>query len=279
LAKGIGWAVSEAHLALGTLELGRGRPQEALEHLDQIDPGPYPPTAVLATPEVIDAALRLDQPQRAAAALERFEAWAPISEAPLVAGLLDRCRAMLADDPADAENLFHRALDHHSRGVNPYEHARTQVAYGERLRRERRRIEARTQLRAALDAFEGLGTALWADRARGELQATGETARKRDASALDQLTPQELRIARLVAAGASNRDVAAQLFLSRKTVEYHLAKVYMKLGIGSRVELANLPIEAGVPDPVDGIERRKLPDQRATSRQGADGHHERAALR
>lgn len=198
---------------------------------------------MLATPEVIDAALRLGQPQRAAATLERFAAWAPISDAPLVHGLLARCRAILTEDPEEAEHLFHEALDHHSRGVNPYEHARTQLAFGERLRRERRRVEARVQLRAALDAFEGLGTSIWADRARGELRATGETARKREPSAVDELTPQELRVARLVAAGASNRDVAAQLFLSPRTVEYHLAKVFTKLGVSSRVELAHVPIE------------------------------------
>ena len=243
LANGIGWAINEAHLGLGLLELGLGNAQEAIEQLDQLAPGPYPPTRVLATPEVIDAALRLGQPQRAAATLERFAAWAPISDAPLVHGLLARCRAILTEDPEEAEHLFHEALDHHSRGVNPYEHARTQLAFGERLRRERRRVEARVQLRAALDAFEGLGTSIWADRARGELRATGETARKREPSAVDELTPQELRVARLVAAGASNRDVAAQLFLSPRTVEYHLAKVFTKLGVSSRVELAHVPIE------------------------------------
>jgi DNA-binding CsgD family transcriptional regulator len=95
-------------------------------------------------------------------------------------------------------------------------------------------------LRDALATFEGLHARLWADRARGELEATGITARKRDPSTLDSLTPQELRIAKLVAGGASNREVAGQLFLSPKTVEYHLRKVFLKLGVSSRVELANL---------------------------------------
>jgi DNA-binding CsgD family transcriptional regulator len=95
---------------------------------------------------------------------------------------------------------------------------------------------------AAIDGFEGLGASPCAKRARGELQATGETARKRDVSTLDDLTPQELRIARLAAAGDTNREVAAQLFVSPKTVEYHLRKVFAKLGVSSRVELARIPL-------------------------------------
>jgi len=95
-----------------------------------------------------------------------------------------------------------------------------------------------------LARFEGLRTPLWAQRARAELEATGITARKRDPTTLDTLTPQELRIAKLVAAGASNREVAGQLFLSPKTVEYHLSKVFTKLGVSSRVELARTPLQS-----------------------------------
>jgi DNA-binding CsgD family transcriptional regulator len=186
--------------------------------------------------------VRAGETQQARAALERFEAWAPISPAPVVHGMVARCRAVLTEDAEEADRLFADALAAHELEVPPVETARTQLAYGERLRRDRRRVEARTQLRNALDTFEGLGIAPWAERARGELQATGETARKRDASTLDDLTPQELRIARLVAAGATNREVGAQLFVSPKTVEYHLRKVFMKLGVGSRVELARVPL-------------------------------------
>src|SRR6202034_4415056 len=106
-------------------------------------------------------------------------------------------------------------------------------------------------LRDALATFEGLNTPLWAERARAELEATGITARKRDPSTLDTLTPQELRIARLVAGGATNRDVAGQLFLSPKTVEYHLRKVFLKLGVSSRVELANRPLASVGVDATD----------------------------
>lgn len=244
LATGVGWAVGEGHLALGLLELQLGNPNAAIEHFEQMDPGPFPPTTVMTTPEFIDAALRLGEHERAQLALKRFEAWAPVSRSPLADGMLVRCQAVLATDAEEAEHLFGRALSLHDLRMQPYDRARTQLAYGERLRRDRRRVEARTQLRAALDTFEGLGQVLWAARARDELRATGETARKRDPSTIDSLTPQELRVARLVAAGASNKSVAEQLFLSRRTVEYHLGKVFVKLGVSSRLELARVPLDA-----------------------------------
>jgi DNA-binding CsgD family transcriptional regulator len=243
LAAGVGWAPSEAHLALGILELELGNAAEALEHFQQMDPGPLPPTALLATPELIDAALRLGGREQAAVALERFAAWAPVSRTPLVNGMLARCRGVMAGNDQEADELFAEALRHHDHRVPPYERARTQLAYGERLRRSRRRAEARIQLRSALDTFDGVGAALWAERARAELSATGETARKRDVNTLETLTSQELRVARLVATGSSNKDVAAQLFLSSRTVEYHLGKVFTKLGVTSRVELARARLE------------------------------------
>jgi DNA-binding CsgD family transcriptional regulator len=244
VANGIGWATKNARLALAELELGLGNPREAIAHFDQIDATPVPPLLAMATPDLIDAALRVGEPERAAAALARFAAWAPINRGPFVQGVLARCRAILADEQEEADGLFGEALELQAEPGSPFERARTQLAYGERLRRDRRKLEARTQLRAALDAFEGLGAAPWAERARGELRATGETARKRDVSTVDDLTPQELRIAALVAAGASNRDVAAQVFVSPKTVEYHLRKVFLKLGVASRVELARVPLAA-----------------------------------
>jgi DNA-binding CsgD family transcriptional regulator/tetratricopeptide (TPR) repeat protein len=246
LAKGLGWATVHARLALAELELGVGNLGEALNHYDQIDPHDLIPALPTSTPEIIDAALRLDERERARAALEQFENWAPVSDAPLIKGMLTRCRAVMTEDAEAAERLFEDALEHHASEGLAYQVARTQLAYGEWLRRERRKMDARTHLRTALDTFEGLGTKLWAERARGELRATGETARKRDVSTLDDLTPQELRIAQLVARGATNRDVAAQLFVSPKTVEYHLRKVFLKVGVGSRVELARVPL--GEPD-------------------------------
>jgi DNA-binding NarL/FixJ family response regulator len=127
--------------------------------------------------------------------------------------------------------------------LSPLQRARTELLYGEWLRRQRRRTDARVHLRAALQAFRRLGAIPWAERAEAELRATGETARKRDVSAADQLTPQELQIAGLVTDGLTNREIAAQLYLSPRTVDYHLRKVFTKLGIASRTDL----VRGGLP--------------------------------
>ncbi len=116
--------------------------------------------------------------------------------------------------------------------------ARTRLAYGERLRRSGRRIDARVQLNQALGVFERLEAVPWAERARSELRATGERVRARGPATSEELTPQELQVAMLVAGGKTNREVGAQLFLSPKTIEWHLGHVYRKLGIRSRAELA-----------------------------------------
>ena len=119
----------------------------------------------------------------------------------------------------------------------PLDQGRTELLYGEWLRRQRRRIDARRHLRRALECFARLGAAPWEARARSELRASGETARRRDPSTLDQLTPQELQIARLISGGKTNPEGAAQLFLSPRTIDYHLRKIYSKLYIASRAEL------------------------------------------
>jgi DNA-binding NarL/FixJ family response regulator len=132
-----------------------------------------------------------------------------------------------------------------SADARPFDAARARLFHGEHLRRQRRRSDARAELRAALDAFESLGAAPWADRARAELRASGETAHKRNPGALAQLTPQELQVARLVGDGSSNKEVAAQLFLSPRTIDAHLRSVFSKLGITSRTQLARLPLGIG----------------------------------
>jgi DNA-binding CsgD family transcriptional regulator len=142
-----------------------------------------------------------------------------------------------------AEDRFQEALDHHRRARRPFERARTELAYGELLRRARRRVDARAHLEAALDTFENLGAAPWAERARLELRASGQAARRRDPSTLFQLTPQELQVARFVATGLPTREVAAQLFLSPRTVEFHLRNVFAKLGISSRSQLAQFHLD------------------------------------
>ena len=176
--------------------------------------------------------------------LSRFEEWAADSNYPWVQPRLLGCRALLAEgDEATAH--FEEAL-RLGAGGGPFDLARIQLLYGEHLRRERRRADARVQLRAALEGFELLRAEPWAERARAELRATGETARKRNPGTVDQLTPQELRIARFVAEGLSNKEVAAQLFLSPRTIEHHLRHVFAKLGVTSRTQLARLPLGPGV---------------------------------
>ena len=139
-----------------------------------------------------------------------------------------------------AERCFETALQIHGATLDRFETARTQLAYGEWLRRAARRVDARAQLRAALDDFEDLGAGRWAERAAAELAATGETVHRRDADPRSLLTPQELQVSLLLVEGRTTRETAAALFLSPKTVEYHLRKVYTKLGIGSRPELAEV---------------------------------------
>jgi DNA-binding CsgD family transcriptional regulator len=153
---------------------------------------------------------------------------------------LASCRALLADGD-EATTHFEDAVEAIG-DARPHDAARIHLLYGEHLRRMRRRTDAREQLRAAVAGFEQLGAAPWAERASGELRATGETARKRDPSTASQLTPQEALIARYVAEGLSNKDVAARLFLSRRTVDYHLRNVYAKLNITSRMQLAGLAL-------------------------------------
>ena len=217
-----------AKWALGLLELALGRPQEALSELSELaKPGAeyHEIASHFSAPDRVEAAVRSGHADIAVAALEEFEAW-PAEVAPQWAlALAARCHALLTSG-REAEAHFEEALIRHG-DERPFERARTELAFGEMLRREGRRTDARPHLRAALSEFERLACEPWAERARSELRASGETARKRDPSTIDQLTPQELQIARLVAdAGLSNPQIAARLFLSRKTVEYHLHKVY-----------------------------------------------------
>ena len=134
---------------------------------------------------------------------------------------------------------FEAALALHDEWRNSFEQARTQLLYGELLRRQKRRAAARVRLRAALAVFDEMGAVGWADLTRTALNATGERARRRDPSTVDDLTPQETTVARLVASGLTNREVAARLFLSPKTIETHLTHVFRKTGVRSRTELAN----------------------------------------
>jgi DNA-binding CsgD family transcriptional regulator len=195
------------------------------------------PCLLGAAPERIEALVRSERREDAAGALESFATCAVVSGSAWGQAAAARCRGLLAP-PADFWEHFETALQWHDRVPLPFERARTELCYGEHLRRAKRRLDARPHLRQALDTFLVLGAQPWVDRSERELAATGETARRRRPSTSDELTPQELRVALAVAEGASNREAATALFLSPKTVEFHLGAVYRKLGIRSRSELA-----------------------------------------
>ena len=229
-------------MTLGLLELGRGRPAQALDRLLVVITTVRPesnPLFVLGLPDAVEAAARAERLDEVAPHLDRFEAWVRECPNPARLALLARCRALV--DDAAAEQDFLQAVELGD-ALSPFDRARSELLYGEWLRRHRRRLDARPHLRAVIETFQQLGTAPWEERARSELRASGETARKRGPASRDQLTPQELQIARLVADGMSNPDVAARLFLSPRTIDYHLRKVFSKLEISSRGELAGVDL-------------------------------------
>ena len=197
-----------------------------------------------AVPDLVEAAGRSGAPGRAQEALAEFAHWAEHVDQPVTTGLALRCRALLADDDT-TEPLYLEALRLHERYGGLYDHARTRLVYGEWLRRQRRRTEARAHLEAAVDGFERLGATLWAERANSELAAFGGArAEKRGIGPLTLLTPQELQVVQLAGGGQTNKQIAAQLYLSPRTVSHHLYKAYPKLGVTARSELAALVAEA-----------------------------------
>jgi DNA-binding NarL/FixJ family response regulator len=229
-----------AHWALTLSDVGAGAWEQAIARLETatgpLSPGSHPQVMRLAAADLVEAAYRAGRLDLAQSALARFETFARPTAAAWTLALMSRCRGLLSGGAA-AERFFEEALQQHACGGRPFDEARTRLLYGGLLRRARRRAEARTQLRGALETFERLGAVPWSRRTTAELRATGETARKRGPSTLTQLTPQQLQIVRLVAEGATNKEVAAQLFLSPRTIDCHLRNVFVKLGISSRAEL------------------------------------------
>ena len=191
----------------------------------------------LLVPELAEAASRTAERGLLEYALEWLSERTSVITSGWASGIEARVRALLSQGDV-ADTLFRESIANLSGTRLRLELARTHLLYGEWLRRERRRLDARMQLRIAHEAFTSMGADAFASRAERELLATGEHARKRTVDKRDQLTPQETQIARLAAAGRTNREIAAQLFISPSTVEYHLRKVFRKLGVRSRTELA-----------------------------------------
>jgi DNA-binding CsgD family transcriptional regulator len=239
-ARGLALAAATATWALAELDLGAGRWEEALRGLEAVGEVrrgfSHPLLSLISTPDRVEAAVRAGRADSAKTAFAAFETWAESSNVPWARPVVERCRGLMAPSE-EASRHFEEALRLHEEDENSFDRARTELLFGELLRRDKQRTEARRHLHAALTTFEQFNAAFWAERAGNELRATGETARRRDPSTLAQLTPQELQIATLVAEGGSNKEIAAQLFLSPRTVEYHLRKVFQKLGISSRTEL------------------------------------------
>lgn len=243
---GAGLGVATAQYAATVLDLGLGRYAAALTAALAVYRDDPPQLGTQVLPDLVEAAVRCGNHSAARSTLQRFTERALASGTPLAAGLLARCRALLAGS-AEAENLYLHAIEHLRASTAPAQLARTHLLYGEWLRRQRRRRDARDQLREARDMFDAAGFQAFAQRANGELQATGERVSKRSGESGTELTPQEMQVARLVAEGSSNREVAAQLFISSNTVEYHLQKVFRKVGVSSRTQLARAVLDPAGP--------------------------------
>jgi DNA-binding CsgD family transcriptional regulator len=204
------------------------------EAVQSDDPIAY---GTLLVPELAEAASRTHERAALEYALQWLSQRTRVLRSGWASGMHARVRALLSDGEI-ADRSYRESIEHLSATRLRFELARTHLLYGEWLRRDRRRLDARAQLRSAFDQFTSMGAAAFARRAERELLATGERARKRTVDTLDQLTPQETQIARLAAIGRTNREIAAQLFISPSTVEYHLRKVFRKLDVKSRTQLA-----------------------------------------
>jgi len=225
------YARSVLYNGLGRHDAARAAAWEAMQP-DPIGYGPY------LVPELAEAASRTADRALLESALEWLSERTRVIGSGWARGIEARVRALLSEGEV-AESLYRESLTHLARTRVRVELARTHLLYGEWLRRERRRLDARKHLRTALELFTGMGVEAFALRAERELLATGEHARKRTVDTRDQLTPQETQIARLAAEGHTNREIAAQLFISPSTVEYHLRKAFRKLDVKSRTQLAH----------------------------------------
>jgi DNA-binding CsgD family transcriptional regulator/tetratricopeptide (TPR) repeat protein len=224
--------------AKATRAAAAGDPGTAFHHLDRVR---LPAIRRMAVVDLLDAAVRSDERDAASASVEELACFADGTGWPWALAVVDHGRALLAP-VARAPELFEGSLAHHAAAGRPYERARTHLAYGEFLRRAQRRVDARVHLRLALAIFEDMQAEPLIARATQELRASGETARTRDPSTLLALTPMELKVAELVGQGLSTKDVAAECWISPRTVEFHLRNCFAKTGVTSRAQLARLQL-------------------------------------
>jgi DNA-binding CsgD family transcriptional regulator len=242
-ARGQGMEIGVSHYALAVLEIGLGRYRAALTAAEEASEYESSYVATSTLPELVEAAALSGEPEVAASAARRLADSTLASGTNLALGVLARSRALATAD-GDVEELCQEAIDRLKRCRAIPQLARARLVYGEWLRRERRRRDARRELKTAHQMFASMGAEAFAERTRLELAATGTRTRKRAAGIVQLLTPQEARIARLAAEGASNREIAAQLLISPRTVEYHLHKVFRQLGVSSRTQLAGELLKA-----------------------------------
>ena len=246
-ARSEGRVVALAGHAIAVLNNGLGRYHAAVDGAKLAsDDGDYGYSGA-ALPELVEGATRSGKPGIAAAALTRLEDRTRAAGTDWALGVLARSRAMMSEGE-DADASYREAIERLERTRIRVELGRARLLYGEWLRREGRRVDARDQLRTAHETFSRFGAEAFAERARRELLATGETARRRTEETREALTPQEAQIARLAADGQTNPEIGAQLFISPRTVEYHLRKVFPKLDISSRKELRTALTK--IPNPV-----------------------------
>jgi DNA-binding CsgD family transcriptional regulator len=236
--RGQGMVWTLVHNAAAVLYNGLGRYARALTAAERAAEHPADlGFAILALPELVEAAVRDGKVDPAATALSRLSEFAQAAGTDWALGLEARCHALLLRTDERAEAFYRDAVDRLGRTRMRMELARAHLLYGEWLRRAGRRVDAREQLRVAYTMLSDMGMEAFAERARLELLATGETVRKRTVETRDELTPQEAQIARLAGDGHTNPEIGAELFLSPRTVEWHLTKAFGKLGISSRKEL------------------------------------------
>ncbi|MFG2323095.1 LuxR C-terminal-related transcriptional regulator [Streptomyces sp. NPDC048568] len=251
---GLAQVATLAEWATARADLGRGRPFDAADRLGLLVlPGPgrgHFAVWRLAVPCFVEAAVLAGRHEETREVLTDFAGWAAFGADPQAAAQLARCHALLAP-PDRADGLYRHALARHDEAGGDFERARTALLHGKWLRRRRRPREARGRLGTALAGFDRCGAGVWAAQARGELRALGALSDGADTGALTRLTPQQLRIARHVAEGATNREVALTLAVSTRTVDYHLRKVFAALGVRSRLELARMVEQAEQAEPVE----------------------------